>query len=388
MLKKGVIRKIIPLLILVIILLTFMPAPASATVTVTIGDGDIFSEVNITVPLLIKDVEDVAAATIKVSYDPSVIVITAVGNSDFENFVPNLWYADDGWVKMTGYNIVEGLSGDVKFAELTISPVGNHGDSTDLRLEMELSDSAGVPVEAEVVNCSFHIGKESDFQPSPEPSPTPSVNEPTVPASSSSSSSSTRSSPSPTPTSVHETVRPAPLPPPSPQPGESGIITVQVGNVTAESGEIVNITIMIRGVGGAGLSSALINLTYDPEIVEVVSAGNSDFDMFMSNIVDGKVRMVGFQTGAEGLKGDIKFAELRVKAVGKANESSELELEVKELTDNEGFPAHFEVEDGWFSIKGGEKTEPEQSKPIIPAAGVVETIAVIAGFIVIRLRRK
>ncbi|HUV80269.1 MAG TPA: hypothetical protein VMW40_05535 [Candidatus Bathyarchaeia archaeon] len=46
----------------------------------------------------------------------------------------------------------------------------------------------------------------------------------------------------------------------------------------------------------------------------------------MSNIDDGKERMLGFQTGAEGLKSDVKFAELK---------------------DNDGFSVHFEIEDGW-----------------------------------------
>jgi hypothetical protein len=44
---------------------------ASAT-TITINDT--FSEANVTVPIMINDVEDVAAATINLSYDPSIIV--------------------------------------------------------------------------------------------------------------------------------------------------------------------------------------------------------------------------------------------------------------------------------------------------------------------------
>lgn len=340
-------RIIIPLLFVLFI----MSSSASATAIITIGDNDIFSEVDVTVPLMINDVEDVAAATIKVSYDPSVIVVTDVENSDFENFIPNIWYAEEGWVKITGYNIVEGMSGDIKFADLTIAPRGSYGDMSDLNIEVEtLSDSKGELIDAEVENRSFYIGKESDFQPSPEPSPTPAPSVTTVPA-----SSSTRSSPlySPTP-SVNETIPPSPSPSPT-QTEEPTIITVHVGDVTVERGELANITIMIKGVGGEGISSALINLTYNPSVVKVVSAGNSDFDMFMPNIVDGRVKMIGFQTGAEGLKGDIKFAKIQVRAVGKVNESSELGLEVKELTDNEGFTVDFKVENGYFSIKGGEE---------------------------------
>ena len=382
--KSDVKRIIIPLLF--VLFMVIMSSSASATAIITIGDSDIYTEATVTVPLMINDVEDVAAATIKVSYDPSVIVVTDVGNSDFESFTPNLWYAEEGWVKITGYNIVEGMSGNVKFAELTITPKGSSGEISNLEIEVEaLSNSKGVPIDAEVKNRSFYIGEESDFQPSPEPSPTPAPSVTTVPA-----SSSTRSSPlhSPTP-SVNETIPPTPSPLPA-QTEEPAIITVQVGDLIVGKGDFANTFIMIKGVRGEGLSCALINLTYDPSVVEVISVENSDFDMFIPNIIDGKVRMVAYQTSAEGLKGDIKFAEIQVKAVGKANESSELGLEVKELKDNEGFPVHFKVENGYFMIERGEKAEPEEPlKTTILILSVLVIIAVIMGsYFAIRLRRR
>jgi hypothetical protein len=65
-----------------------------------------------------------------------------------------------------------------------------------------------------------------------------------------------------------------------------------------------------------------------------------------------------------------------------------LSLEIKELKDNAGYSVRYERENGYFSIKGGEKVE-EPSKPIIPTLGVVETIAVIPGtYVVIRLRKR
>jgi len=376
--KKGARRRGNRILIPLLFVLLFMSSSASATAIITIGDSDIFSEVDVTVPLMINDVEDVAAATIKVSYDPSVIVVTDAGNSDFESFTPNLWYADEGWVKMTAYQVGSGISGDVKFAELTITPKGSSGEFSNLEIAIEtLSDSAGAPIDAEVGNRAFYIGKSSGGSggnggsggstPTPTPTPTPS--------------------PSPTP-STNVTITPSPSPTPT-SPAEPGIVTVQVDDVTVERGELANITIMINGVGGEGLSSALINLTYNPKIVKVVSAGKSDFDIFTPNIEDGRVRMIGFQTGAEGLKGDVLFAEIQVKAVGKANESSELELAVKELKDNEGFPVHFEVENGWFLIKSKEGAGHEPSKLIIPTLIVVGIAAVIVGlYIVIGLRRR
>ena len=155
----------------------FIFAISSATGT-TVTIGDIFSETNVTVPLMINNVEDVAAATIKVSYDPSVIVVTDAGNSDFESFTPNLWYAEEGWVKMTGYNTVEGLNGDVKFAELTIEPRGSYGEFSELIIEVEtLSDSVGAPIDAEVKNGSFTILSEepTPFDTDSPENPYPSI---------------------------------------------------------------------------------------------------------------------------------------------------------------------------------------------------------------------
>jgi hypothetical protein len=151
------------LLFSLIFIFVFVFALSSATTT-TVTIENIFSETNVTVPLMIYEVEDVAAATLKVSYDPSVIVVTDVGNSDFESFTPNLWYADEGWVKMTGYNTVEGISGDVIFAEFTIEPRGGYGESSELTIEVEtLSDSKGVPIDAEVKNGSFTILSEEPY---------------------------------------------------------------------------------------------------------------------------------------------------------------------------------------------------------------------------------
>jgi len=157
--RSGVNRILISLLFVLFI----MSSSASATAIITISDGNIFSEANVTVPLMINDVEDVAVATIKISYDPSVIVVTDVGNSDFKSFTPNIWYAEEGWVKMTGYKTVGGLSGDVKFAGLTIAPRGSYGEISNLSIDVEsLSDSAYKTIDATVITGFFYIGMNGD----------------------------------------------------------------------------------------------------------------------------------------------------------------------------------------------------------------------------------
>lgn len=218
--------------------------------------------------------------------------------------------------------------------------------------------------------------------PTPTPTPTSNGNEGNIP--------DTTATPTPPP-SPSATVTPAPSTSPSPLPSPSpapGIITVHIDALTVASGEVVTATIRIEGIGGAGLSSARITLTYDPDVVTVLSAESSDFDKFTANIENGMVRMIGFQTGLDGVTGDVTFAQLHLKAVGKDGTTSALGLEVNELVDNVGTLLvernDYEVEAGSFTVGSAGEPEPvfEPSNSLIfVIVGIVGLLlAVIIGF--------
>lgn len=134
--------------------------PVSAT-TVTIGDT--FSETDATASIMINDVTDVATATVKVTYDSSVIVVTDADKGDFQSFIFNLEHANEGWVKVGAYQTGEGLSGDVKLAKLTITPKGSYGEFSDLDIDVEeLQDSGFNPIDADVIDGFFYIGVNGD----------------------------------------------------------------------------------------------------------------------------------------------------------------------------------------------------------------------------------
>jgi hypothetical protein len=150
------------LLILSLLLFSLALYPASAT-TVTIGE--FFSETDATAPLMINDVETLGSATMKVTYDPTVIIVTDI-KGYFGSFTKNLYYANEGWVKMTAYQLGSGSSGDVKFAELTISPQGSYGGYSTLTIELEtLSDKDRNAITADVIDGFFYIGMNGDVQP-------------------------------------------------------------------------------------------------------------------------------------------------------------------------------------------------------------------------------
>lgn len=364
--------KIISVCSVVVLIVIFIMSPATvaSSTSVSIGSADITLGKSVTLPLMIENAaEGISCATIVLSYDNAIAKVTSVGNSGFDTLVYNPDNPQGKTTIVVYQTGAEGLTGNIKIADVTIEAIGVGSSSLNPQIET-LKNNVGATVSAHPISGSFTVKSSGDSggnggsgwsTPTPTPSP----------------------SPSPTP-SATVTTPPSPSPSPSLQPEEPGIAIVQVGDVTAERGELVNITIMIKGVGGEGLSAAQINLTYDPKVVKVISVGNSDYDMFMPNIGKGKVRMVGFQTGAEGLKVDVLFAEIQVKAVGKVNESSELKLEVKELTDNVGkeLKEHedFEVENGFFSITGEGKTEALSSAIWIwGVVGVLLLIVVIAG---------
>jgi hypothetical protein len=199
---------------------------------------------------------------------------------------------------------------------------------------------------------------------SPSPSPSPSL------------------SPAPSPSAP---VTPAAPTPTTPAPG---IITVRINDLTVASGEVTTATIRIENIGGEGLSSARITLTYNPKIVKVLSANaeTSEFDEFVANIESGTVRMIGYQTGAEGLTGDVTFAQLQLKATGKPGEQTALRLEVTELIDNEGqvLVEHkdFEVVAGSLTITG------EGGRKWIPSCSLAGTVAMVIGAYLLVCKRR
>jgi len=141
-------------------LLSFFILPGSAT-TVTIGD--IFSETEVTTPLMINDVTDLATAGVKITFDPSVILITSAKKGDLPSFIANVERAGEGWAKIGAYTTGSGLNGNVKLAEITIAPRGSYGEISDLAIGVEsLSDSGYKTIDAAVLDGFFYIGMNGD----------------------------------------------------------------------------------------------------------------------------------------------------------------------------------------------------------------------------------
>ncbi|MBN1455707.1 MAG: hypothetical protein JW945_05620 [Methanomicrobia archaeon] len=236
--------------------------------------------------------------------------------------------------------------------------------------------------------------------PSPTPTPTPSPTPTPTPASNGNGGGTPDTTPTPSPSpspSPSPTVTPAPSaspsPPPSPAPTPR-VITVRIEDLTATSGEVMTATIRLEDIEGTGLSSARITLTYDPDVVNVLSADSSDFDEFMADIESGTVLMSGSQTGVDGLNGDVTFAQLQLKAIGNPGEQTTLGLDVSELVDKHGNLLaelnDYVVAAGSFTVVSSDGPEPsEPSNSRIPAIGAFGTLlVVITGFYLLVLLKR
>lgn len=105
---------------------------------------------------------------------------------------------------------------------------------------------------------------------------------------------------------------------------------ISIDDAFMEAGENTVTQIMINNVSYLGVAD--ITLTFNSSVVHVVSANNSDFDWFwpVINNSAGTIRMGGMDFG-DGLYGDVKFAEVTLKAVGEHGEISALNLSINEL---------------------------------------------------------
>ena len=106
--------------------------------------------------------------------------------------------------------------------------------------------------------------------------------------------------------------------------------TISIGTVFVESDETSATPVMIEDVTHVGTVD--ITIFYDPSVVHVTGAANSEFD-FMYPVINnsaGFVRIGGMAYGG-GVSGDVKLADLMLETVGDVGETSLLCITINEL---------------------------------------------------------
>ena len=136
------------------------PTPASPVeaVEVTIENIYVCAGETATSSIMIKNVSSpgVSAVTINLTYDPSVLKISAVGNSSFDATVFNI---NNSFVKIVAFQTGEsGIVGDVCVADIKFKAVGKAGDFSTLNISViTLKDNNGASIPYSVRNGSAII---------------------------------------------------------------------------------------------------------------------------------------------------------------------------------------------------------------------------------------
>ncbi len=353
-------RMVIFLLFILFSAVVVSASPASVKIgnaTITVGE-------HVNIPITIDADEEISCATIVVTYDGDIVRVVSVSEGNFDWLEYN---NPPGRIKIVAFQTgEEGLKEGV-VANLYVE-AKNEGYSP-LNLEIEtLKDNKGKKVPATALNGFISVSSPtasptpsasptstsspSDTTPTPSPSPTSPSPTPTSPPSPSPSTSPATTpvlSPSPALTSAFSSPTSSPtLSPPSLSPSlESREIIIQIENVTIEEGEYAEVPILITGDG-----VKYANLTlFVPPIVEVEEVYAGDYENFSYNISNGRIKMVAYTN--KHLKGTVKLAEIKMKAIGRAHTAGELRLEVNEIRDG----TQITVRNGQILIKERKKEE-------------------------------
>jgi len=339
---------------------------SASPASVKIGNATITVGEHVNIPITIDADVEISCATIVVTYDGDIVRVVSVSGSDFDRIVCNNTL---GKIKIVAFQTREkGLKEGI-VANLYVEAKNEGYSPLNLKIET-LKDNEGKKVPATALNGFISVS-------SPTASPTPSAS-PT--STSSPSDTGTTPTPSPSPTSPSPTPTPsspAPTSPPSPSPAtspattpalspspaltpafssptpslspslESREIIIQIENVTIEEGEYAEVPILITGDG-----VKYANLTlFVPPIVEIEEVYTGDYENLSYNISNGRIKMVAYTN--KHLKGTVKLAEIKMKAIGRAHTAGELRLEVNEIRNG----TQITIRNGQILIKERKKEE-------------------------------
>jgi len=122
-------------------------------------------------------------------------------------------------------------------------------------------------------------------------------------------------------------------------------------DVTASRGNSVTVPIVSHDATGVACDG--VKLTYDASVVAVTSITQGDFTTYFGfddeSAAEGWVT-VNTYVSETSLTGDVKIADVTLKAVGDAGDTSPLDMEIIAMTDQSGHPVSGTVRNGLFTV--------------------------------------
>ena len=127
--------------------------------TVSISDAQVGPSGTIVLPIMIYDVTNVSGAYINMSFDQSVVYVTAIGDSDLNLTTYRNINNNSGFVGYAAINWPSALGGpNITFANVTLEAVGGVGDSCLMALNVvSMQDANYSEIPRTIVNGTFTI---------------------------------------------------------------------------------------------------------------------------------------------------------------------------------------------------------------------------------------
>ena len=130
---------------------------AASETTIGIDDYSVESGNTITAPIRINDTVMLGGGEINFTYDPTVVHVTDVHQGDLRFSFKYKINNGSGWMRANALD-VEGLSGNVTFAHLDLTAVGDDGDTSPLNITVaNIFDINFTTIAYTVNNGSFTI---------------------------------------------------------------------------------------------------------------------------------------------------------------------------------------------------------------------------------------
>ncbi len=354
---------------------------AASETTISIDDYSVEPGNTITAPIRINDTVMLGGCAINFTYDPAVVRMIGVTQGDLRySFMSNV-NNGSGWMQANALD-AEGLSGNVTFAHIDLTAVGDEEDTSPLNItSINLVDINYTEISYTVNNGSFAIIPANDTTPPTIHSVAidPTVVAPngsidvTVTATDNSGIASVTangivlalvadntyegtitaasaigvynvtvvatdaSNNSNVATNSSTTCEVRLLP------------TLHIEDVTVERGESEAVPITV--FDAVNMSVCVVNFTYDPTVVQVTDVIGGDMRYsFKFNVNNGSGWMRANALDVDGLSGNVAFAYLTLTAVGNNGDVSEMEFEDSRLIDASSKEIAHSRRNGTFSI--------------------------------------
>ena len=136
--------------------------------------------------------------------------------------------------------------------------------------------------------------------------------------------------------------------------------TISIDEIDLDKDSTGVVPIKIEVMDDSGLGATTIELSYDPEVIQILKFSCSDFDSLTYNIDPkiGLVNIVAYQTGLNGIgPGSITFVKVELKAVAAKGSKSPLSIDVITLRNNTGVSIPYNIVDGSVNINGDFQSE-------------------------------